>query len=204
MHVSNINLLTDEDEIFDFITKFSFATIVTARDNRPTATHLPFVVSKRGDKTILTSHFGKANTQWQELLDHEVLVIFTEPHAYISPANYEKELNVPTWNYISVHTYGKATLLQETDQAFKVLENTITNYEAGYLEQWNNLPQDYKVKMLKGIVAFEIEVTTFQGSKKLSQNKTEAEKKKIIETLTASPSEVERQIADYMKKEDNG
>lgn len=203
MHISKTNLLTDEAEILDFITKFSFATIVTAQDNRPTATHLPFVVSKRGDKTILTSHFNKANNQWRQLLAHDVLVIFTEPHAYISPKNYEKELNVPTWNYISVHAYGKATLLQEIAQAFKVMEQTINNYEADYLEQWNGLPEDYKLKMLNGVVAFEIEVTDFQASKKLSQNKTEQEKKKIIESLHTSPLEVERQIAQYMEKENN-
>jgi transcriptional regulator len=40
------------------------------------------------------------------------LVIFSEPHAYISPTLYEKQQNVPTWNYVSVHAYGKVKLLE--------------------------------------------------------------------------------------------
>lgn len=29
----------------------------------------------------------------------------------ISPKNYDKELNIPTWNYISIHAYGQGRLI---------------------------------------------------------------------------------------------
>jgi transcriptional regulator len=91
--------------------QFSFATIVTVKDGVPSATHLPFVVSQRDDQIILTSHFAKVNPQAAEILNCKPLVIFTEPHAYISPRHYESEQSVPTWNYIAVHAYGTATLI---------------------------------------------------------------------------------------------
>lgn len=199
MYIPKINLTNDKAETLNFMRAFSFATIITAKNNYPTATHLPFLVKERDEEIILTSHFAKANEQWTDISGSEVLVIFTEPHAYISTKNYEKELNVPTWNYISVHAYGRGQLITETEEVFELLEATINNYEASYKQQWDNFPKDYQLKMLKGIVAFEVLVIDLQAKKKLSQNRTENEKQKIIQTLTESKNSNERLIADYMK-----
>jgi len=154
MYIPKINLSTDRDETIAFIQRFSFATIITSKDNLPIATHLPFLVTIKDEKVILTSHFAKANEQWADIEDNKVLVIFSEPHAYISPNNYDNALNVPTWNYISVHAYGQGKLITETKRTFELLEATIDNYETSYRQQWDNLPEDYKLMMSKGVVAF--------------------------------------------------
>nr|WP_243699167.1 FMN-binding negative transcriptional regulator [Anseongella ginsenosidimutans] len=181
--------------------RFSFAAIITARNGLPLATHLPFVVVTNGNDILLRSHFARANSQWQEIQDNkEVLVIFSEPHAYISPKHYEKELNVPTWNYIAVHAYGQGRIISETAAAFALLEQTINTYEAEYKRQWDSLPSDYRLRMLKGIVAFEIAVTDLQAKKKLSQNKTENEQRRIIDSLAKSGRDNEQQIAQYMQE----
>lgn len=192
--------LTNEQEAIDFMQRYSFATIVTATDNVPFATHIPFLVSKRDDKIVLSSHFARANPQAAEIIGKEILVIFTEPHAYISPKHYEKETNVPTWNYIAVHAYGKATILPEGEQTANLLAQMISNYEADYLTQWNNLPDEYKQRMMKGIVAFEIVVNDLQGKQKLSQNRTEVERENIIEALGKSKDTTEAEIAKYMSR----
>jgi transcriptional regulator len=199
MYIPNQFAATDTAELLAFMKQYSFATIVTAKDNVPLATHLPFAVSTREDKIILTSHFAKANTQWRQIVDRVNLVIFSEPHAYISPTHYDNEQSVPTWNYVAVHAYGAATIINDRDQAFVALEKMIDTYEEGYRKQWAGLPQDYKLRMLNGIVAFDIVVTDLQGSRKLSQNKTEQEQQRIIETLSASTDGAARQIADYMR-----
>lgn len=200
MYIPKINVATDREEIISFMKQFSFATIITANNNFPIATHLPFIVTSRGDDVILTSHFAKANPQWKDLENCKVLVIFSEPHAYISPGNYNTLLNVPTWNYVSIHAYGQGKLITVVNEVYDVLEATINNYETAYLQQWNSLPEDFKVKMIKGIVAFEIVVSDLQAKKKLSQNKTAQEKQKIIETLSNSTNTNERLIADFMLK----
>lgn len=200
MYIPKNFLATDRQEITAFMQQYSFATLVTAQQDYPVATHLPFLVSVSEDKIMLASHLAKANEQWKGLADRPVLVIFSEPHAYISPRHYDKELNVPTWNYISVHAYGRTRLVDDTAKVFDLLEATIEYYEAEYKQQWQRLPDDYKLKMSKGIVAFEIEVTDLQAKKKLSQNKTEAEQERIIRSLSASDHTHERDIAGYMKK----
>lgn len=192
--------LTDEKEAIDFMQRYSFATIVTATDDVPFATHIPFLVSKRDDKIVLSSHFAKGNPQANEMVGKDVLVIFTEPHAYISPKHYEKETNVPTWNYVAVHAYGKATILSEGEQTANLLVQMISNYETGYLAQWNSLPDEYKQRMMKGIVAFEIIVDDLQGKQKLSQNRTEKERENIINALDKSDDTAEAEIAKYMSR----
>jgi len=199
MYIPKLNSMEDVAEAVAFMQQYSFATIVTAKDNLPVATHLPFVIIQRNDTVFLRSHFARANEQWMQLDSQSVLVIFSEPHAYISPVHYEKELNVPTWNYVAVHAYGRTTLLDDTAQAYELLEATINTYDPAYQAQWNNLPQDFKLKMIKGIVAFEIEVTDLQGKKKLSQNKTAIEQQRIIDHLSASNNTQEQDIAAYMK-----
>jgi transcriptional regulator len=199
MYIPSSNLLTDKTEIVEFMKRFSFATIITAKDGLPIATHLPFLVTIKDGIIILTSHFAKANGQWKDVESNKILVIFSEPHAYISPKNYDKELNVPTWNYISVHAYGQGTIISETDKVIEILERTINNYEVSYKQQWDNLPGDYKTGLIKGIVAFDIIVTDLQAKKKLSQNKTENEQQKIINALSKSDDTNEKLIADYMK-----
>ncbi len=203
MYIPKVNLETDRDKIVAFMKQFSFATIITSKNNLPIATHLPFLITTKDENIILTSHFAKANDHWREVESSMNLVIFSEPHAYISPKNYDSELNVPTWNYIAVHSYGHGKLITETDKTFEVLEATINNYEISYRKQWDEFPVDYKLKMVKGIIAFEIIVTDLQAKKKLSQNRTDTEKQKIIDNLLKSNSSNEQLIAEYMKKTTN-
>lgn len=191
-------LITDQQEAIDFMQRYSFATIVTVNNGIPTATHLPFVVTQSEDKIILKSHFAKANPQSTELINGNPLVIFAEPHAYISPKHYEQVNRVPTWNYIAIHAYGKATLIDSPETKAQLLEQTIQFYEAGYLKQWDGLPNDYKQNMMKGIVGFEIIVDDLQAKKKLSQNKTDKERESIISELNRKPNSTEKEIAAYM------
>ena len=189
----------DISQILSFMKEFSFATIVSMQDSMPVATHLPFVIEEREDKIILVAHFARANAQWKEIEQQTVLVIFSEPHAYISPTHYETELNVPTWNYVAVHAYGKVEIIADEHKTIEVLEKTIRNYEAGYEQQWNQLPEKYRDGMVKGIVAFEVTVTDLQAKYKLSQNRTEIERKSIIESLKNSKSAVEHKVGELME-----
>jgi len=192
---------TEQQDILDFIRKYSFGIIVTAQNNVPFATHMPFVAELVDDTIILTSHIAGANPQVQQLPDSEVMVIFSEPHAYISPKHYEKEQSVPTWNYMAVHAHGKATIIEDADTALPLLEKMIRQYDMGYLTQWEGLPMDYKNKMLKGIAVFEIKVNALEAKNKLSQNRSETERQNIIRAFENSVDSNEAAIAEYMKKE---
>jgi len=189
----------DKLQAVAFMKQFNFATIVTSNEEHPIATHLPFVVSEEEDTIILTAHFAKANEQWKEIESKKVLIIFTEPHAYISPKHYNKKQNVPTWNYVAVHAYGKASIVSYQQEVFTILEDLMDVLEPSYKKQWDGLSQEYKTGMANGIVAFKVRINDLQFKKKLSQNKKENERKNIIDSFSKSDNQNEQLIAKYMK-----
>jgi transcriptional regulator len=198
MYISKLNQVTDKSQIVSFMKRFSFATIVSTIDQVPQATHLPFTVGYENGMITLHAHFAKANPQWKNIEGQKVLVIFAEPHAYISPKHYDKFESVPTWNYYAVHAYGDCTLVQGRSEAVRSLEDMIMTYEADYKVQWDSLSDGFKDKMLNGIVAFTMTVTEIQGSQKMSQNKTNDEQERIISSLNSSNESTEKAMAEYM------
>ena len=200
MYIPSYYHETDEHKLIGFMQAYSFAVLISAKLDVAQATHLPFVVENRGNKIYLVSHLAKANPQWKEFKENKLLVIFQGPHGYVSPKHYEKKQNVPTWNYIAVHAYGKATIINESTAVIGVLEKMILSYESEYYNQWKELPEDYKNKMIKGIVAFEIEVTHLEGKYKLSQNKSQNEQRAIITAFESSEDSVQQELAKEMKQ----
>lgn len=182
-----------------FMQRYNFAALVTQVAGEPFATHLPFVVDVSDGHLKLVAHMAKANPQWKSLESQTALVIFAEPHAYISPSLYEKELNVPTWNYIAVHAYGRAQLVSEEKAAFELLEKQMQSFEGEYLIQWNRLPQEYKNGLLKGVVAFEIPVDKLESKWKLNQNKTQQDRENVMVHLSNSEDGNARAISEHMK-----
>ena len=179
--------------------RYSFATIITVNDGLPIATHLPFIVKEVNGEIVLTSHFAKANPQASGSIHNKVLVIFTEPHAYISPKHYEKEASVPTWNYIAVHACGNCFLIDSEENKAALLKEMIQYYEADYQKQWDSQSDTFKRNMMNGIVAFKIVVDALQGKKKLSQNKTVKERTSIISELKNAQTSNEKDLAAYME-----
>jgi transcriptional regulator len=113
--------------------------------------------------------------------------------------HYDKRESVPTWDYIAIHAYGKASIIEDENGKMKALEQMINFYDQDYMEQWQGLPDKYKQGMIRGIVAFEIEVTDLQGQQKLSQNKTEKERERIIQHLDKSADSMERDLAPFIR-----
>lgn len=196
--------ISDQAEILSFMRAYSFATIITVSNNLPSATHLPFAITQEGDQLYLHSHFAKANKQWQDLDINDALVIFSEPHAYISTKHYDHEKNVPTWNYMAVHVYGKGEIITDKDAALRELDHMIAAFEKEYKAQWDSLPATYREGMLKSIVPFKMKVTSMEAKKKISQNRSITEKERIIDTLEKSTDTAAKTIADLMKKERDG
>ncbi|MBL8017744.1 MAG: FMN-binding negative transcriptional regulator [Ignavibacteria bacterium] len=190
----------DTDVMLGFMKEFNFAAVVNSTKKRYWATHLPFIVSKRDEKIVLRAHMAKANPQWTGFRsDDEVLVIFQEPHAYISPSLYENKVSVPTWNYIAVHAYGVPKILPSREERIALLEESFEVFESSFRLQWDTLPAEYRDELLEGIVAFEIEVTNLEGKFKLSQNRTEGDRERIVQKLAKSNEKVKSDIARFMK-----
>ncbi|WP_312190330.1 FMN-binding negative transcriptional regulator [Sphingobacterium sp.] len=189
----------NETDKVNFMKRYSFGTIITVKDDLPIATQLPFFIDDSSDRLKLISHFAVANEQAKYIEDKPSLIIFSEPHAYISPTHYDKRESVPTWDYISVHAYGTAKIITEEPLKLEALEQMIRFYEKSYMQQWQDLPEKFKTGMMRGIIAFELEITDLQGQKKLSQNKTEIEIQRITDHLENSDNTVEKELVEFMK-----
>ncbi len=179
----------DLNTLHNLMLEYSFATLVTQHEGVPFATHLPFILdTQRGPNGVLLAHMARANPQWHDFNnEQEVLVIFQGPHAYVSPSWYEVELSVPTWNYAAVHAYGIPRLVEDNDEVYQLLKVLIGTHEAQFETPWPfKLPDDYLQKMMRGIVAFEIEITRLEGKFKMSQNRTESERENVIAALNES------------------
>lgn len=193
----------DLEKLVEFMKAFSFATLVTVVDNMPTASHVPLVTTVQDGMVKLTGHLAKANPQWQAFAQTESLAIFNGPHAYISPSLYEKRENVPTWNYIAVHAYGKPqmiTLAESPDSMEAMIEAMVSFYEPAYNPQWDTLSAGYREGMMGAIVGFEMHVTRLEGKYKLSQNRSHFDQSNVAHALLQHEDATIAQVGEAMQK----
>src|SRR4051794_14312849 len=103
---------SDQNKLHKFIQAHSFGLLISTHQNEPFATHLPLLLERDvGPHGCLVGHMARANPQWHDLEGQQALVVFSGPHAYISPTWYEAANVVPTWNYVAVHAYGICRLV---------------------------------------------------------------------------------------------
>ncbi len=124
--------------------------------------------------------------------DHEALVIFQGPSAYISPNWYptkaETHRQVPTYNYVVVHAYGRLTVHDDERWLRALLGRLTKKMEAPLPKPWKmgDAPQDYLQGMIANIVGVEIAVTRLVGKWKVSQNRLPVEQQGAASGLRAT------------------
>lgn len=173
--------------IKEFIDQHPFAFLSGCDiENKPIATQVPVFIEQNDGKTILRGHIMKNTDHHKAFLHNEnVLVVFAGNHTYVSATWYSNPYQPSTWNYMSVHAKGIIRFLD--DSALEsVLKKTTLHFENNNEHSttvFDNLPKDYIQKLMKVIVAFEIEVTDINNVFKLSQDRDEQSYHNIIEKL---------------------
>jgi transcriptional regulator len=200
MYSPPYNRLEDRAELIEFMRANSFVLLVTGTGGALHASHLPAQVSLEGDKIVLDMHMARNNPQWREFFDEEVLVVFSGPHAYVSPRWYEEKERVPTWNYAAVHAYGIPRIVTERSAKHESQRRLVAMLDPQWLPEFDGLRAQYVSSMLEGIVNFEIEVTRLETRWKLSQNRTRREQELIATQLAASSDSGERALAALTRK----
>ena len=202
MYIHPLNSWKTETEVQEFIQKNAFATLYSQVDGKPWATHLPVFLEKKSEGAfILHGHLAKANPQWKQLAHaEEVLVVFQGPHAYISSSWYTHE-NVPTWNYLAVHVYGKARCI-EGEELLHHLRSLVDRYETGRPNrvQVETMTPSYLESQIRALVGFEIEIKEIHASAKLSQNRDDENYDRIIQKLEQSSIPGDLEVAEEMRK----
>lgn len=194
----------DYEKLAAFIDENSFAILVTQGEQGPFATHLPLLLDREAKPLgRLLGHVARANPQWQRFGEgQEALTIFHGAHAYISPLAYVTGPAVPTWNYVAVHAYGVPKLITDPPALDRLLARMIAKYETGRAREWkDHLPTDFKAKMMRAIVGFEIPIARLEGKFKLGQNRPDSDLESVYATLSQSDCPEERRLAEIMKQE---
>ena len=201
MHIPKLYREEDKAKILKFIRQNDFAVLVTHDGEKPVASHLLMEVLEEGDTLYVNGHMSRANPHWKTFEKNpEVLIIFHGAHTYISPTWYN-HINVPTWNYQSVHVYGKPRLITNYDEAYSILKRLIDRYETEGHYKMETLPQDFVEKEIRGIMAFQIEVTRVEANYKLSQNRRDADHDNIITRLEERTDDLSHAVAEAMRQQ---
>ena len=181
---------------FDFIEKFPFATLISREPFG--GSHLPIMTDK--SKTSLLTNVAAKNDLAQLKVGANVLAIFQGPHAYISPGLYKSEQSVPTWNYIAVHVQGRI-ICSDSSMSEQILMDLVDFMEPDYRRKWQKMPADFKAGLLNQMRPLEIEISSIEMTRKLSQNKPKTDREKISDYLLSTDNTNAHKVAVEMKKE---
>ncbi len=155
-----------------------FATILTS-DLR--ATHMPCLVDDETGELAFVGHVAYADPV-AAALDEPVLLIFQGPHGYVSASWYAED-RIPTWNHVTLHVRGTPELF---DDAMPVLQRTVDHFESLVERPWSlDRMGDEAREMAGKVVAFRLRADSWHAEGKLSQDKPDDERARVIAALDA-------------------
>lgn len=164
--------------LHQLIKQHPFGMLVTHGTSGLDVNHIPFELSsKESELGILTGHVARANPVWQDVSNgDEVLVVFRVADAYVSPnwypSKHEFHKQVPTWNYMVAHAYGRVTIRDDERFVRSVVARLTRTHESSQPAPWKmgDSSKEFIDTMLTAIVGIEIEITRLVGKSKLSQD----------------------------------
>lgn len=182
--------------------------VSTGADGAPEATHLPLHWDPEGggEWGVLHGHLARANAHWKGLAAAgRALAILPGPEAYVSPSNYAAKREhgrvVPTWNYVALHAAGPVEVFDDADRLHRLVSLLTDRHEARRADPWavTDAPEPFVAGQLKGIVGLTLRIERLEGKRKLSQNRSEADRAGVVADLAASADPGERAVAAAMQ-----
>jgi transcriptional regulator len=181
----------DRDIVQAHIEQTGLAMLITNGGDGPLVSHAPLLLDrKRGTHGTLLGHMAKANPQWQSGdLSVDAVAVFPGPDAYISPSWYASKQEhgrvVPTWNYAVIHARGRLQFFDDPAWILEAVERLTRRHEAARAEPWavSDAPEPFVQSQLTAIVGLELEITSLEGKRKVSQNRENADREGVIKGL---------------------
>ncbi|WP_144108972.1 FMN-binding negative transcriptional regulator [Paraburkholderia sp. BCC1886] len=188
--------------------EWSFAMLVSSTRGAVGITHLPFLLdTTRGEHGTLTTHLARANPHFEQLREaKDVRVVFSGPHAFVSPSWYEDQHTFPTWNYAAIHASGRLRLIEEPEAVRDILTRTVAHYDTPLGGAWSfpGMPEDTILPRLKAIAGVEIELTRIEGKFKLNQDRSAADRHGVIAALETQGRCDTQALAALMRAREEG
>jgi transcriptional regulator len=173
------------------------ATLVTTGPGGLDASHLPLLLEPEpGPLGRLVGHVARANPQWSDTpTGSAALAIVLGPDAYVTPSWYPSKREagrvVPTWNYLAIHAHGEVRFFEDRARLLDLVTRLTDRHEQARPHPWkvSDAPPEYLEAMLQGIVGVELTLTRLEGKWKVSQNRSEADRRGVEEGLRAEGQE---------------
>ncbi|AMA57926.1 FMN-binding negative transcriptional regulator [Bradyrhizobium sp. CCGE-LA001] len=202
MHVLRPQFRIEEQRALEFAASRGFGVIVAADEGGPRASHVPFVLAERGDRTIVQIHFTAKNPL-VPLADgsRRFLLIVSGDDAYVSNDWYASRDNVSTWLYEAVHLSGVAHL-RGLDENRGHGDALLAVSEARLPKQPWDLAQmepGKRESMLAAIRVVDLVVDQIEGQAKLNQHKSDADHVAVVNRLAQSEETGHRRLARQMQ-----
>jgi transcriptional regulator len=176
--------------------------VSTGEDAAPFCTHLALLWQDDGTPHgSLIGHLARANPHWKLFAGAAAsMALFWGPHAYVSPTWYVPGVKVPTWNYVTVHAYGRPQIVEETKGVLDILAALTAAFEEKGGWKLDALPPGNAEAQTRGIVAFRMPLDRIEAKTKLSQNRELADRQNVIARLEASDSDDAKATARWMQR----
>lgn len=190
----------DADRSLALIRAHPLATVISVDpDGSPFVSHLPLIVEHEGDGIVCVGHLARANPHWRLLGGRHATAIFHGPNAYITPSWYAQN-SVPTWNYAVVHVRGMVTLIEDRAGIVRCLDALTAAVERGP-EAWQFwIPEDLRDTLELAIVGFRLTVDTLQSKFKLSQNRSAADRDRVLRGLAGRSDAASHSVRALMEQ----
>ena len=172
----------------DLIRAHPLGLLITAGPSGLIANPVPFLIdSDASTHGTLRVHLARGNPQWHELRAvDQCLVVFQGPQEYVTPSWYatkhETGKVVPTWNYVTVHTWGRPQIIEDAAWLRRQLDDLTLLKEGRRPQPWavGDAPESFVAAQMKGIVGVEIPIDRIEGKWKLSQNRPEKDRAGVV------------------------
>ena len=160
------------------------------------ATHMPCLVEEQSEGLAILGHVARADPV-ASALGGPLLAIFQGAHGYVSASWYESE-TIPTWNHVTLHLRGRPQLQPD---ALPVLRKTVEHFEAALARPWSlERMGETAREMADQVIAFRLEAQWWHAEAKLSQDKPQEERARVLAGLEANGPYANKRLAAEMRR----
>lgn len=177
-----------QDDLAELLVReIGFAAIFAGTPDGPRVAHAPVVLSD--DRQALQFHLARGNALTRHLDGTTALAVVQGPDAYVSASWYAEPDQVPTWNYVAIEMEGVARRLDDAELIAQ-LDTLSESHEAriGANPPWTRGKMNPALfsRMTGAITGFEMRITAWRPTVKLSQNKSADERERVIAGIEAT------------------
>lgn len=173
----------DRNLLETLIEQIGFGMVFADTPDGPRVAHVPLLATSDG---AVQFHLARGNALTRHLPGSRALVVINGPDGYVSPRWYADPAQVPTWNYVALELEGRVRRI-DAEALLALVTNLSDKHEARVSEgaPWTmaKLPPESLRRLLASIVGFELEVTAWRETVKLSQNKSADEIERVANGL---------------------